>query len=722
MKKTIALQRAAGKLEKGSSLSLPYPVYLSLALAVMIAAIYAHIQVAQAGLDYTGPLGVLDRVFDLLLAVALIAAAFCVGRATSRLLRVDYNNVAEEISVSIMLGTGITGLAVLGIGLAGMLKPIPVAALVVVLVAASHREAARLRDALRAIRREAGASGPSRLLALSFVVIVVLLAIRVAAPPHNYDEAIYHLSVTKLFVAEGRVYPVHDNWAGNMPFLIQMIYAICLIAKADIAAKLVSLGLALVTATGLYGFSVRFLSRRVGVIALFGFFGAGLVVEVAVTTRVDLSLAGMIFLSTYAMMVFLDTGERGWLYVSAILSGFCLGIKYTAGVWLAMLVVMLVFEGLYKKRERFLVVLKHAFLYGAVAALLASPWLIKSLVWYHNPVYPFVTGEAAEFTEAGPRYFNLDDERRLDAHFDVARREMPAVVAQIDRELASEAASREVRNPLRFWEYFTRPDAYNPHSEPYQDPNYLFVVVPFLFILRKPKWLAWLTLISVVFFVFVASTIWVGRMLLPLYPALTLVAAYVMTELATRLKPHAAMAEKLPGLLVAVTVCSTLFVSSVQVYKAGGLSFIAGSLSRRDFMEAAFYYPPINFVNTQTPSDARVMMIGAQMCYDMERDYIADVNWTTTEWRRLLARNSTLDEAHEDLKRRGVTHILYSPGLFKFAARMGRSDLPDISQTASSSGPEYRQQLRNWSTFELYSRRFLEPIYSYHDYQVFRLK
>ncbi|HSE98211.1 MAG TPA: hypothetical protein VLD57_08110 [Blastocatellia bacterium] len=722
MKKTIAVHATASKTKIADSPAFPYAVYISLAVLVAAAVLYAHIRIAPVSLDYTGPLAALDRGFDLLLSGALLGVCFCIGRAISRLLRADFDNVAEEVAISIMLGVGSLGLAMLGLGLTGQLRPIPVGLLIFALVALCRNELRSLRDAIRTTLREINYSRASRILALSFAAMVVLLIIRTAAPPHNYDEAIYHLSVTKLFVEQGRVFPVHDNWAGNVPFLVQMVYAICLIAKADIAAKLFSLGLAVVTSFGLYGFCIRFLTRKAAVIVLFGFFGAGLVVEVAVTSRVDLSLAGMIFVATCAMIVFLETGARGWLYTSAVLSGFCLGIKYTAGVWLALVVVMLVYEGLYRKGESFFTVLKQVFQYGVIAAALASPWLIKSLVWYHNPVYPFVTGEAAEFTEAGPRFFNLDDERRLDEHFEMARREMPGAVSQIDRELASEAATREVRNPLRFWEYFTRPDAYNPHSEPYQDPNYLFVVAPLLFLLRKPRWLVWLTIFSVVFFVFIASTIWVGRMLLPLYPALMLVAAYVMTELAVKLKPHTALAEKLPGLLVAVTVCSTLFVSSVQVYKAGGMSFITGSLSRREFMDAAFYYPPIDFINTQTPEGSRVMMIGAQMCYDMQRDYIADVNWTTTEWRRLLVRNATLEEAHKDLKQRGVTHVLYSPGLFKFAAKMGRSDLPDISQSASTGGPEYKQQLRNWATFELYSKRFLEPIHSYHDYQVFRLK
>lgn len=722
MKKTAALHHSASKNRKWASLVSPFPASLTVAIAFSIVAIYAHVRIAEEGLDYTGRLAMLDRVFDLLLTLALLSAAFSVGRAISRLSGALFDNLAEEVAFSVMLGVGSIGLAALGLGLVGLLKPVPVALLFAALAVGCRREFGVLVRAAGASWRAVNASNGARLLALSFAVLVVLLIARAAAPPHNYDEAIYHLSVTKLFVEQGRVFPVHDNWAGNTPFLIQMIYAICLVAKADIAAKLMSLALAVVTAIGLYGFSERFLTRGAALIALFGFFGAGMVVEVAVTSRIDLTLAGMVFLATYAMMVFLETGGRGWLYISAILSGYCLGIKYTAGVWIALLVFIFFFEGLRRKRERFFNLLKQAFLYAIIVAALASPWLIKNMVWYHNPLYPFVTGEAAEFTEAGPRFFNLEDERRLDGHFDAARREIPATVSRIDSDLASEAAQREARNPLRFWEYFTRPDAYNPHSEPYQDPNYLFVVAPLLFVLSRPRWLVWLTLSSAVFFLFVASTIWVGRMLLPVYPALTVVAAYVMTELADRLKPHAAMAERLPGILVAVTVCSTLFVSSVQVYKSGGMSFITGELSRREFMDAAFYYPPINFINTRTPAGSRVMMIGAQMSYDMERDYVADVNWTTTEWRRLLVRNATLEDAHEDMKRRGITHVLYSPGLFKFAARMGRSDLPDISRLASGGGPEYKQQLRNWATFELYSSKFLEPVYTYHDYQVFRLK
>jgi len=104
--------------------------------------------------------------------------------------------------------------------------------------------------------------------------------------------------------------------------------------------------------------------------------------------------------------------------------------------------------------------------------------------------------------------------------------------------------------------------------------------------------------------------------------------------------------------------------------QGGDLSFIAGSRLRREYMYGAFYYPAIDFINHHLPASARVMMIGAQMCYDMGREYVADVNWDTTEWRRLLARNASMDEVNSDLKNRGVTQILFSSSLFEFAAQI----------------------------------------------------
>ena len=695
---------------------------ITLITVICLSAIYAHISLASASDDSTSRLMILDRIFDLLLVAGLGGLTFCIGRAISQALSLDFANISEELAFSIMLGTGTLALSLLGIGLVGLLKPLPIAILMILLVGLTRRQASRLSEALKEGVRATTATRTRWIIALSFCVLAGLMVVRTATPPHNFDEAIYHLSVSKLFAEQGRVYPVYDNLAGNMPFLIQMIYVFCLIVKADIAAKLFSLFLALITALALYGFCARFLTRRTGVVAMFAFFGSGMAVEVAVTARIDISLSGMLFLAAYAMMVYFETKQRGWLYLSAMLSGFGLGIKHTAGIWLLLIGAMFLVESFLRKRESLLGVIKQGLLYVAIVVALVSPWYLKNLVWFHNPLYPFITGEVAEVGRERLRYFNAEDERKLDAYLDETRREIPEVVEAQERVLAHSASLTVERHPLKFWEYFTKPVVYSTPAESYHDPNYLFLIVPLMLFLDRRRWLIWLAVFSVMFFLMVTYISWIARYLLPIYPALTVLAAYTLTGLADKLRPRTRIADMLPAIGLLITVGATAFVSASQLYKMQGMEFVGGSLSRRDFMRAMFYYPSIEFINHNLPQDAGVMMIGAQMSYDLQRNYIADVSWDTTEWRRLLISNGSLDEAHQDLKKRGITHILFSPGLFQYSAMIGTGVSTD-GRTAAKARPGYYVQLRNWATVELFRQKFLEPIYADQGgYYVYKIK
>lgn len=682
----------------------------SLLIATGLLALYAHVRIAPVADDYTGILAPLDRIFDILFALVLVGISFCVGRAITRRLGLGFVSLAEELSFSVMMGVGITGSLVMGLGLIGGLKPVPVAILFLLLIAVSHREAPRLGSVLGQGFRAVTQTRTRKILSVMFILLAVILVLRTAAPPHNYDEAIYHLSVSKSFVERGRIYPVYDDWGGNLPFLVHMFYAVCLIVKADIAAKMFSLCLAGITALAIYAFCVRFLDRRTGTIAMFGFFGAGMVVEVATTARIDVSMAGILFLAAYAMMIYLETNKLVWLWGSAALAGFGISIKYTAGFWLALLVLMFLFESLFRRRDPVRDITKHLIAYVFIAGVIASPWYIKNLVWFHNPVYPLFTGEVSNSGPGEIRFFNDDDERKLAAHFDEARAAMPdAVHAQeMDLELA---ASRHVpRHPFRFWEYFTSPSNFNV-AEAYHDPNYLFLFSPLFLVFTTRRWMVWFAVFGVAFYLFIAATAWSGRYLLPIYPGLTILAAYTMNELTVRLKRHAPLIVLLPAVAVAITVGASLMVCVSRIQALDGFRFMRGAIPRRQFMFGMFYYPPIDFLNHNLQPGDRVLMIGAQMCYDMKRDYIVDVTHDSTVWRRFLLRNQTLDEVNRDLKQQGITHILYTPNQFLFSAMIGREGQLE-RHSGVATGPDYIVQQRNWATFERYRRAFLEPIYA----------
>ena len=691
-------------------------VYMLPVLGLIAALSYAHFDVKQMGDDNSGAMLLADRVFDVTLSLALIGVVFCFGRKCARILSLSYESAAEEISFSIMIGVGIAGLMILGLGLAGLLAPVPVTLSIGLLMILSRKEVPRIFELLGQGVTAATSTKQRLILTTLFGAMIFVLAIRAMTPPHTPDEAIYHLSVTKRFVEQRRVFPVEDNWAGNMPFLIQMLYAVCLMAGADIAAKLFSLGLAVVCSISLYGFSRRFLTRRAGVVSMFTFFAAGMVVEVAVTSRIDVSLAGMLFLAIYAMMVYLDCGRRQWLYASAVLSGFSLGIKYSAAIVICFLGIMFLAESFVRRHDAVTVV-KRGILYIAIVAAVASPWLIKNFIWFRNPVYPLITGEAADIRSGQLRYFGPDDQAKLDAHFDKARTEMPDVAADRERQMADAASKRLDRHPLRFWEYFTRPDAYNMAEESHY-PNYLFLLAPIILFVPRTRWLIWLGVFSVFFFLVAVNVSWVARMLLPIYPALTLISSYALAELAASIsrnrqrEPYRSIALMLPVVAVAIVLGFTVLFSTLHSIHTNDLRFIKGDLSRSQYMKQFYYYPPSYYINNSTPENSRIMMIGAQTCYDVKRDYIADTNWDSTEWRRLLVRNGTVDQLNEDLKRRGITHVWVAYGLFTFVAEMGRKNYPNVSGLAVKDGPDYKAQLMNWSTLDLYSKKYLQPVYN----------
>jgi 4-amino-4-deoxy-L-arabinose transferase-like glycosyltransferase len=716
------------------SLSLPKTGLLFLVVMFAAVSIYAHLHIAWATIDYRGSLAIMDRAFDLLLAVSIITLAFCLGRSIGQALKLDFVSAGEEVAYSVMLGVGVFGLNLLGLGLAGWLRPLPVILLFAVVAAITHRQFIRLYDLSRNYLRSLRATPGKIACLVAFVLMLALFILRAATPPYSPDEAIYHLPVTQAFVERGRVFPLTDNFSGNLPFLVHMLYAVCLMAKTDIAAKLLSFLLAVISAFGVYGFCARFLSRRIGSLALFIFFAAGMVIENAVTTRIDVTLAGMLFLTTGALITHLETGGRGWLVASALLAGFSLGIKYSAGVWLLCIGVMFCVECL-RKRMPLATILRSGLLFIAIALATAAPWLIKNAVWFHNPLYPFFTGEVAGLENGSPRYFTAEDGRKIATHFEQARKENPEAVAALEKNLADRAAKRPERHPLRFWQYLTKPNSYNV-ADPALTPNYLFLCVPLLIFIRKSKWVIWLLVISVGFFLLTVRVVWVARYLLPLYPALTVVTAYALESMAERIGKYLHIGRWVAGVVVAIALGIVLIPSRRELASRRVWLFINGSLSRQEFLTSARGdYRMLDFVNRELAQGGKVLMIGAQLSYGLNLPHISDAGWESVEWRRLLCRHSSLEEVHQALRSEGIQNVIYYPNLFGFVAYIGAEGSGPSGDVSlgqrpangqrSSMAPDYLPQLQNWATFEAYSRGYLERVYgndSMFGFKVYRLR
>jgi hypothetical protein len=416
---------------------------------------------------------------------------------------------------------------------------------------------------------------------------------------------------------------------------------------------------------------------------------------------------------------------------SAILSGFSLGIKLNAVLWLACLGAMFLFESIVRLRMSAPRLVKTAVIYAFITLAVSSPWLIKNAIWFHNPVYPFITGEVVDLNN-GPRYFNREDDRKLDAHFDAARKAYPEEFQNLKTKFdeAVETGKHENRrHPMWFWEYYINPHKYFM-GDYHHYPSYLFVVLPLFVIVRRTRWVTWLLLCSVAFFFVLSSTSWIARFLLTIYPPLTIVSAYTLVEFSRRfVKQRAAL---LCFFVVGACLVFQLFVNWRFITQLHHLEFLTGATSRSQFLSGIFYSPPVEFINHVVPQDGGVFALGGEMCYHMRRRYISDGSWDGTEWRRLLVRNATLDDVHRDLKSQGITHVFFANFYFDLIARTGWPK-PGGSRFLATGkftdparvlefGPDYTS-FRNWVTFDEYRRNYLELLYKdVNGYEVYRLK
>src|SRR2546421_909059 len=593
---------------EGNPVEVKNLLYVVSILALLAAAgIYGQVKVSADPAHAMGLSLVLDHLFNVLVAAAMFALFFGVGKRLLSLCGFEWDSFAEEFVFSTATGAGVLAFLILCAALAGLLNRYVVGIIFGAALLFGGSQLLRLVG----IARNAVARDYSRPVEiayiLAFATIVLVMVLRALTPPHAVDEAIYHLASVRRFLEAGSLTPLYDMAQGNTHILAHMLYAPCLMLGADSAAKLLSVGFALLTALSLYAYARRFFDERVGYVAALAFFGGGMVVEVAITARIDVTLAAVLFLATYALTVYLEQRSLRWLWLSAFLSGAAIGIKLTGFLWVAILGCIYLIQTLYRApmKER-LRDLRFGVFYFLIILAVVSPWLLKNYVYFHDPFYPFASTETVTDNRSQPiSHFGPVEEGKLESYFQKAKERNSLLAERIREILANAAARRPERHPLRFWGYFTDPAVYNV-GEPYHTPNYLFVVCPLFLLFGRDRKLIWLALSCVVFFILMAWSAWTARYLLPLYPPLALIAAYVVVRASESLRSRSALRAALPALALLLTTGSVVLIEASQLIRNHELNYINGSVSRADFLSLVFYYPPLRYVNENASGESKI--------------------------------------------------------------------------------------------------------------------
>jgi 4-amino-4-deoxy-L-arabinose transferase-like glycosyltransferase len=576
------------------------------------------------------------------LVVLLFVAALGFGWPVLRRL-VPVEGQAGAPLFAAALGLGAISLATLLIGVLGGLYPLAAWAILGVGVGLAAFQARGWLAWARSVswrpvlgERPTWAPFPTFLIVAAAVCILYALTTNGLTPPLWWDEAAYHLALPKLYVEAHRIFNVPFIIYSNQPFNSEMLFTLALLFRSEVMASLVSLALALLLTAGLWLFGVESFGRRPAFLAVVLFWVTPAVFRLAGTAHVELALATYAFLSLWAFWRWHATGgtARGWLALAAVLAGLAAGTKLTGALIGLIVVALVIFCGL-RRRRPVMIVAGQVFLVGGVALALVLPWYVKSYAYTGNPVWPFLN-----FLFGGRYWDALGDEYH-------------------------HAYLTMTNLPLTLTSFFTAP--WHLGVEPIKFGSFplgllLLVLAPLALLFRPHhgKPVLFLAAVTGLFYLAWFFMTHQTRFLMPVVPAMCLLGSYALHHLLAR--PGRGFRWALQGSIVGLILLEMPGIApdlttqwTLRLPYLIGAESRAGLLTRYSDVTAAYLW-----ANDNLPADSLVLLMPFEnRGYFLDRPYL----WANPVSQRILKLEQfgNAEALWHDLKSRGVTHLLDNP-------------------------------------------------------------
>ncbi|OGR83819.1 MAG: hypothetical protein A2901_01425 [Elusimicrobia bacterium RIFCSPLOWO2_01_FULL_54_10] len=582
----------------------------------------------------------------LVLFLGIAAGALAAGRFLLSFLRLPWASALEELVFSLSAGYGIISLIVLlmtslhliqrpfmfGLWAAG------VASFIGIMNQAGTRQ----------LLAEAGIQAATFLFKENYIILRLFLWIFLAmsfmmafAPELFYDALVYHLAVPNLFLQENGLARV-DGVLSKSPMIWHMLYLFGLALQDEILPKLIHGSTGVLIILGLGTLAKRLEMPRAGMLAGLFFLTIPMVQMNIWTSGVDIGGCLYAFLAIYAILVWTQTQEKGWVIASALLSGFAYGSKYQGGmIGISVFLILFFHFALYARDLRQFVKLAASF--SAVVAVTVLPWLAKNIWDTGNPVFPFLT---SLFERLGTQTYAHDPEQ------------LGNFIAENRRFITA--------SWTEFWKLpwlLTFGDS-NQSSLSYPGPMLLsFLPMTFL-IWRKlrEKWAQAALLFIVSFFIFSFVSTHLTRYHLMGYPMLCFIFGMGFCAL---------MEEKnLPARFLALAVLTVLLLENLQtgIFMINNSSkpwdVLAGKESREAYR--MYTHPGLNpypsnamyrWIEKNLPRDVRILMVGESKAFDLKRPHIYSDVFGRNRLVSFTESAQNPEEVFARFQEAGVTHI-----------------------------------------------------------------
>lgn len=584
----------------------------------------------------SGPLPALGDVgFALLVGVVAVG----LGAQLLRWLQADPGDALERVGFGGLLGLAVLAYAIWVLGLVGGLYVAVGWALMGLAAAVAWRRLVELGTSLRRTFRTARFrfSPATVFLWLCLAVLTVSGIVRALAPPNasDWDSLQYHLAFPRLYLAHHRVLELPFSSHSYFPFTTEMLYTLGLLLRGAAAAKLFHCLTALFGVALMLAWGRRLKNGLGGLAAAVVFLATPAVYCELGTGYIDLAVAAYTLAALFAF-AHAGGGKPGrWEVVAGLFAGVCLGMKYTGGIVLVFLVLTalgrrFVLRGS-GRRCRWGGLL-------AAALVVGSPWYVKNQLQTGNPVYPFayrVFGGARWDEELATLY-------STEQHTYGTGRGIVDLVT-VPWNLTMWPWNHDRSRGLRY--------EVEPVSGSTIGPLYLALLVPFMFLGRKPEEVRLWAWTGVFFFVAWFLVMQYVRYLLPCLGILALCVGWTLSELPRRYPRLGAVAWT-AAVVFFLPACWLSVDLSADAWKV-----VSGEVTANQYLARTLdMYEAAEFINEFLPAHSKLVTYGEPRGFYLRRDYL----WGEFNYSRLLDYRSVHDCAGlcRLYARHGITHVL----------------------------------------------------------------
>jgi hypothetical protein len=655
---------------------------LSLSLGLVVSLISAHLYVVARGPNYAGFLLVLDHLFDLGIVLMLLALCAGVGKRLLASCRCIFDGPLETLVFSAATGCGTVSTVLLIIGFLSGLQPITLTVVLMLLALLARSDILSIPRLVSHATLEL--KERSNIFSLFVFGIVASFMIGQALlPPTDWDDLMYHLRVPAQFLGAGKIHVPEDNLHVAYVQLVHMLYLPLLAYGSMSGPALLSAFFALLLGLAVFALASRLFEGPTAAFSLAFLWGTTMVLFVAITARVDVTLAYYLLLGHFALL----KASSNWkcFYLSAVLLGFAVGVKHTALVYALALSPLIVWVA-FTKRHSFSISIGSLFLFGLLAVFGSLPWFTKNWLLLNAPLYPFLT------------------QRRVDSWIAFI---YPENTFPVSLNPKIWTMLGEVRAPFNLIDLFLNPHALTVESEAFfyrMSPIFLCLVFWVIYCWKDTN-LNWLMIPALIY---LAALVLFSpqtnlRYLMPIIAPFTIVAVHVtLGRLVSLFGLKKALA--LFYTLSLIVLWQPAKAMAFWTTQRATFAYLAGFTSQNDYLLTGAlpgyaYANIVSYVNRHIPSGNKVLFLFEARGFYFDVPVIQDN--LLTNWPLLASRVSSL----HCLESTGISHVLVHGASLEYYLMRGLD--PGTVQ---------------WDTFRQFEEECLVPVLEESDYVLYRIR